>query len=107
MICTQAFGLRYLWVDRFCIGQSSTIKHTIIQSIDQIYRDASVTINNAVGDTSHCDMPGVSNMPRRLQKVANIHGVYLAAVPAIKREIADSIYGQREEGRNPGVLFQA
>ena len=45
IVCTRAIGLRYLWVDRYCIDQNdSEMKHVLIQRMDQIYRNASITI---------------------------------------------------------------
>jgi hypothetical protein len=50
LLCTRAIGLRYLWVNRYCIDQTDpSTKHSLIQRMDQIYCDASLTIINASG----------------------------------------------------------
>jgi hypothetical protein len=68
IICTQALGFKYLWIDRYCIDQDDLkTKHCLIQRMDQIYQKASLTIINAAGEGPDCGLPGVSNTLRRLQ----------------------------------------
>ncbi|KAK4161773.1 heterokaryon incompatibility protein-domain-containing protein [Cladorrhinum sp. PSN259] len=58
---TQKLGFRYLWIDRYCIDQSSTEeKATQIEQMDLIYGNASCTIIAAAGADPSAGLPGVS-----------------------------------------------
>ncbi|KAI8941549.1 hypothetical protein NX059_002765 [Plenodomus lindquistii] len=81
-------GLRYLWIDRYCVDQNSNTKHTIIQRMDAIYLGAEFTIVNAAGQGSNCSLPGVT-CPRRLTSVT-MGGVTITDIPDIRNEIRTS-----------------
>jgi hypothetical protein len=96
LLCTRAISLRYLWVDRYCIDQTDpSTKHSLIQRMDQIYRDAAVTIINAAGNDSHDGLPGVSNTPRHPQHTANVHGGQFAMIPRVREEVGRSTWSTR------------
>jgi hypothetical protein len=96
LLCTKAIGLRYLWVDRFCIDQTDPrTKHSLIQRMDQIYCDASITIINAAGNDSEGGLPGVSTTPRRPQHTANINGGDFAMIPRVREEVDHSTWSTR------------
>lgn len=58
---TKGLGLRYLWVDQYCIDQNnSKEKQAQIQKMDRIYQCAEVTIMATAGDDCHYGLPGVS-----------------------------------------------
>jgi hypothetical protein len=62
IIVTKELGLRYLWVDRYCIDQSKKAeKHDQISKMDIIYRRSAVTIIAAAGDDENYGLPGVDN----------------------------------------------
>ncbi|CAG8961765.1 hypothetical protein HYFRA_00006308 [Hymenoscyphus fraxineus] len=83
----KGLGLRYLWVDRYCIDQSNDIeKHNQIRQMDIIYASAQFTIIAAAsGDPNH-GLPGVTGTPRIPQPAATIENekvVSLLASPDI------------------------
>lgn len=64
---TKSLGLRYLWVDQYCIDQTnSKEKQAQIRKMDRIYQCAEVTIMAAAGDDSHYGLPGVSKRTRQV-----------------------------------------
>jgi hypothetical protein len=96
IICTQALGFQYLWVDRYCIDQSDPeTKHALIQRMDQIYRKASLSIINARGEGADCGLPGVSDTPHRLQNSVTTGEVTFSTVPNAKMELACSAWSLR------------
>lgn len=75
---TLDLGFNYLWIDRYCIDQQDAReKHTQIQQMGTIYRQAQVTIIAAAGaDPSH-GLPGVSsNRTWRTPIMLNQHVLY-------------------------------
>lgn len=80
MTVTQNIGLRYLWVDRYCISQTNAAeKHDQIAKMDQIYAGAEVTIAAAAGEGPDYGLPGVSKTPRRTQPSAVVHNHHLVS----------------------------
>lgn len=64
---TKGLGLRYLWVDQYCIDQNnSKEKQAQIRKMDRIYQCAEVTIMAAAGDDCHYGLPGVSKRARQV-----------------------------------------
>jgi hypothetical protein len=96
LLCTRAIGLRFLWVDRYCIDQTDpSTKHFLIQRMDQIYCDARVTIINAAGNNSHGGLPGISSTPRHTQHTANVYGGQFAMIPRVREEVSRSTWATR------------
>ncbi|ETS76643.1 hypothetical protein PFICI_12030 [Pestalotiopsis fici W106-1] len=67
LVCASKLNIPYLWVDRYCIDQEDTHdkrkhdeKQRLIQSMDQIYSSATVTIIAAAGIDASAGLPGVS-----------------------------------------------
>lgn len=89
IICTQAMGFGYLWIDRYCIDQNTESKHALIQNMDRIYLGASVTIINATGESSHFGLPGISQ-PRLPLRSVSINGLDIVMIPNTKAEIGNS-----------------
>ncbi|KAL9616200.1 MAG: hypothetical protein Q9160_008911 [Pyrenula sp. 1 TL-2023] len=66
MVVASNLGLRYLWVDSFCIAQDDPDElQRQIRAMHQIYTGASICIVACSGVDSHSGLPGVSS-PRRL-----------------------------------------
>lgn len=64
---TKGLGLRYLWVDQYCIDQNnSEEKQAQIQKMDRIYQCAELAIMAAAGDDCHYGLPGVSKRARQV-----------------------------------------
>jgi hypothetical protein len=96
IICTQTIGLRYLWIDRYCIDQNDTTsKHVLIMHMDRVYRNAAVTLINAGGEGPDCGLPGVSSHPRCRQSVVTVHDVTYSTVPNVKLEMLESTWSTR------------
>lgn len=67
---------RYLWVDALCIIQDdSADKKLNLDIMDQIYRDADITIVAAAGHNAEYGLPEVSVPHAERQMTANIKGI--------------------------------
>lgn len=64
---TKSLGLRYLWVDQYCIDQNNRKgKLAQIRKMHRIYQCAEVTIMATAGDDCHYGLPGVSKRARQV-----------------------------------------
>ena len=73
---TKALGYRFLWVDRYCIDQSSEAEKQLQCSrMGDIYAGSQVTIF-ALGFDSNYGLPGVSSRPRFWQQQCTTIGKY-------------------------------
>lgn len=77
---TLGLGFKYLWVDRFCIDQSSSTKLDQISQMDAIYRNAEVTIVAAAGDGPDYGLPGVSSRQKVDQPLLSLKNIDLFPV---------------------------
>jgi hypothetical protein len=64
MFTITAIGLRFLWIDRFCLSQDDQTRREQILHMDQIYSHAEMTIVALKGDPSF-GLPGVNGTLRR------------------------------------------
>lgn len=65
----QLLGLRYLWIDKYCIDQDNLVeKHYQIRNMDSIYKGAEFTIIAAAGNDETFGLPGVGNTLRKPQQ---------------------------------------
>jgi hypothetical protein len=72
---SKVLGLRYIWIDRYCINQENDVEKQIqIQQMDLIYRNAFVTIVAAAGTDPYFGLPGVGATPRTPQANAWVGG---------------------------------
>jgi hypothetical protein len=86
MSVTLQLGMRYLWVDRYCIDQDNPEeKHDAIRNMDSIYRNALVTIIVAAGSGSEYGLPGVS----RPRKATTSFGIGSHAFVVVKNPTED------------------
>lgn len=70
---TRQLGLRYLWVDRYCINQQceeEVSRH--VQMMDLIYKNSEFTIIAAAGQDPSYGLPGVGRRHRGGQGCINI-----------------------------------
>ncbi|KAF2121112.1 heterokaryon incompatibility protein-domain-containing protein [Lophiotrema nucula] len=56
---TKHLGLRYLWVDLYCISRNQETRHAQIARMDAIYKTARLTLI-ATGDDAFQGLPGIS-----------------------------------------------
>ena len=62
---TLKLGLRYLWVDRYCIPQDNLPeKHLQIQHMGDIYANSFRTVIACAGDSAEAGLPGANMTPR-------------------------------------------
>lgn len=63
---TLQLGFNYLWVDKYCIDQSTGEHELLVQlsSMDSIYEGATVTIVAGVGSNADFGLPGVNGTRR-------------------------------------------
>jgi hypothetical protein len=60
ILVTKALGIKYLWVDGYCIDQNDPIqKHDPISKMNLIYEGAAITIVNVAGANAQSGLPGV------------------------------------------------
>ena len=72
MTVTRQLGLRYLWIDRYCIGQDEVTMQDQISNMDQIFTGAEVTIIGASGPDINHGLPGISSRHRKPQPSAQV-----------------------------------
>jgi hypothetical protein len=90
-------GLRYLWVDKYCIDQTNVmeLRHQI-SAMDKIYQNATVTVIAAAGTNSAYGLPGVRPGSRAPQPKLVINGtkyVSFSQYPCMC--IGESVWSQR------------
>jgi hypothetical protein len=105
---TQKLGLRYLWVDRYCIDQSNLEeKHYLISRMASIYEGAEITIVAAAGSDATFGLPGVESVPRIMQPKIQVHGLnapLVSSLPDPWHIIQTSIWNGRGWTYQEGVL---
>jgi hypothetical protein len=105
MSCTLAIGLRYLWIDRYCIEQKSAERHIMIQNMDKIYAGATITIINAAGEGANCRLPGVSlESSRETLPSAAIRRYTFELIPNSRQEVLESKWSTRAWTYQEGYL---
>ncbi|KAH3942566.1 hypothetical protein HBH70_195420 [Parastagonospora nodorum] len=95
MEVTLRIGMRYLWVDRYCIDQDNEVeKHNIIRNMDAIYGGAELTIIAAAGHGPGYGLPGLSRT-REPQRTLKIGKRVFVAVENPVIEIVSSEWNSR------------
>ena len=88
IVLTLALGVKYLWVDQFCIDQTNPEgQHQQLRHMDFIYQNAYFTIVAAAGHDADRGLPGISCRLRPPSAVANINGQHYTSVPPIARSV--------------------
>ncbi|TGO57519.1 hypothetical protein BOTNAR_0199g00100 [Botryotinia narcissicola] len=101
---TVKLGLRFLWVDKYCIPQDDSEKHRLIHSMDKIYSQAYVTIIAAAGKTAADGLPGISTIPRVTQMETEVGECIFLELPSIIDSIRTSTWAQRGWTYQEGLL---
>jgi hypothetical protein len=97
IIVTKRLGLRYIWIDRYCINQQQK-GHAYLQmsQMDLIYQNAIITIVAAAGKDPSYGLPGVSRRERRPQLRARIRStVFIHPWPKTQFLVALSHWARR------------
>jgi heterokaryon incompatibility protein (HET) len=97
IIVTQNLGLRYIWIDRYCINQQRK-GHAYLQmsQMDLIYQNAIITIVAAARKDPSYGLPGVSRRERRPQLRARIRStVFVNPWAKTRFLVADSHWATR------------
>lgn len=76
IIITLNLGLRYLWVDKYCINQGMRFSELQAQlaAMDVIYHCATITIIAAAGEDATFGLPGVSSRLRKARPHITVNG---------------------------------
>lgn len=105
MTCAQALNIDYLWVDRHCIDQNAVhTKHAMIQNMDKIYADATLTIIDATGSCASSGLGGVSERERHVPAWIILYDQGLSVVPDVTRDIHTSHWNSRGWTYQEGLL---
>lgn len=76
MVATKRLNYRYLWVDALCIVQDSLEDlNRNVGVMDQIYRNAEITVVAAAGQNAEHGLPGVSGARTERQIITTIKGI--------------------------------
>jgi Heterokaryon incompatibility protein (HET) len=105
MCATKSLGLKYLWIDRYCITETDkTLKHEQIRKMDLIYGQAEITIISLGKDPS-CGLPGISTVPRSPQISFQVgHHTILGSMPNPRFAIENSKWWTRAWTLQEAVL---
>jgi Heterokaryon incompatibility protein (HET) len=61
ILLVRRLGIRYLWVDRYCIPQDDTsTRHLQIQNMGKIYGNSTLTVIAVAGADLNHGLPGMS-----------------------------------------------
>jgi hypothetical protein len=103
---TKELGLRYLWIDKYCIDQSNKEeKFRHIHQMDLIYAGAELTIIAAAGDNPDYGLCGFNGTLRNLQMALRL-GDYLLTetLPDPERSVERSEWATRAWTYQEAVL---
>jgi len=92
----KEIGIKYLWIDRYCINQNADEeKKMMLQSMDLIYQNAEATIVAMYGNNDRAGLPGVS-VPRDPQPLFKTASGYLVSTcPPVSTVLAESVWATR------------
>ncbi|KAH7176206.1 heterokaryon incompatibility protein-domain-containing protein [Dactylonectria macrodidyma] len=96
ILVVRNLGMKYLWVDQYCINQDDDQeKELMIGRMDEIYEHAEATIVAVYGENAECGLPGVS-IPRIPQpRLQTSCWQFISSCPPIKTVINRSIWATR------------
>lgn len=88
-------GLRYLWVDRYCIPQDDNEnRRQQIAHMDKIYHNSVITIVACSGTDPHYGLPGVSRIRRQYPSILIRDFGYLQKLP-LSKDIGENTWARR------------
>ncbi|KAK0122500.1 hypothetical protein ONS95_010730 [Cadophora gregata] len=101
----QQIGVRYLWVDRYCIPQhDASVKALQIQNMGRIYGGSTLTIIAAAGESPHYGLPGVSSTLKTPQPEIRVDNYCLAGFLPPRKEVKKSMWNSRGWTYQEGIL---
>ncbi|PVH81145.1 HET-domain-containing protein, partial [Cadophora sp. DSE1049] len=103
---TLSFGIRYLWIDRYCINQADPeAKMNQVSRMDMIYANATLTIIAAAGNGPDFGLPGVNKTKRSSQPSLRIGDITLAStLPSPRSSLQGSTWASRGWTYQEGLL---
>jgi len=107
MAVVEELGERYLWVDSLCIvSDNGAEMESMIRAMNQIYKNATMTIIAACGKDAEAGLPGIYPGSRSIRlvtgSVENIRLVSSETHPQMQLE--KSVWGSRGWVRNPSAI---
>ena len=93
----MALGYQYIWIDRYCIDQSSPteVRHQV-GLMDLIYSNSELTIIAAAGEDPFYGLPGVSNRARATQHAGQVGSrLLLSTMDEPAAAISNSVWNTR------------
>ena len=93
----RGLNRRYLWVDKYCINQrGGSDKQLMLLHMDEIYKNAEVTLVALHGDNDRSGLPGVSSTARMQQlKFETEHGCFVSSGRPLSVDIRNSTWATR------------
>jgi hypothetical protein len=106
LLACLKLGYPYLWVDRYCIPQTdSPERHRLIQKMDEVYANSTLTIVACAGKDPQHGLPGVTRLRGALPTVLVKDSWYLQALPMVQ-DIHQSVWGSRGWTYQEALLSQ-
>ncbi|KAK7423670.1 hypothetical protein QQX98_000860 [Neonectria punicea] len=102
----KELGLRYLWIDRYCLDQSNKAEFKAqLDQMADIYRHALVTIIGAAGSDADYGLPGVSSRARTKQPRIKVGDYTLwSSMTDPRKLVRDSTWMTRAWTHQEGVF---
>lgn len=103
---TKSLGLRYLWIDKYCIKSKDT-SHMMQQvyQMHKIYEHAHLTIIAANGRDAHAGLPGINGQSRARQPQARIGSdLLVSSLPWISYDLQYTTWSSRGWTFQEGTL---
>ncbi|KAI0383276.1 HET-domain-containing protein [Hypomontagnella monticulosa] len=102
---TKLMGLRYLWVDRYCIDQEDpSDKHHQISQMGDIYANAEITFVAAAGKDSTHGLPGISCSQREQAKIVVDNIAIFEGIPHPLYSVKKCVWASRGWTYQEGLL---
>ncbi|KAM5356536.1 hypothetical protein ACJ41O_003182 [Fusarium nematophilum] len=96
ILLVQKLGIRYLWIDRYCIPQEDPhAKQVQIQKMGEIYSNSKVTIIAAAGTGPDHGLPGIGPVHRKPIPQVRVGRYCLTAFTFPVDEVANSVWNSR------------
>jgi hypothetical protein len=97
MCVVRELGLRYFWVDKYCIDQyDSDIRQQQIRAMDYVYEQAYATLIASTSKDAQSGLPGVGSTTRRLQPSVILQEKrFISTLPTLPSALKKSIWKTR------------